>query len=333
MSKKILSVLLAVALIASCFTVLAFAAGNGIGYEEDETYTQAWALSVPVDNGDGTWSVDVTLTANYKVGAIQFEVTNTDNTNVRLTGFALSSAIPTAWNSESNFSNESGIVAIIPEPTEDAVDAIDCVNGVTLGTLTYTVTGDATATIKINNSPKSETNPGGTLIAARMEDGNVVTSTPIVGQVATVGDSRVIGAAQPAADPVLKGVDTGVVDATNFYVYGVPAGANAADYFTVENGTVTFSGNGTGATATVKKEDGTEFKTYTLIIFGDVNGDGAITGADSTVVTLASLGNNIADANYAFAADVNGDGAVTGADSTVVTLGSLGTVVTVNPFA
>ncbi len=296
MSKKILSVLLAIALVASCFAVSAFAIG-GISYEEDETYTQAWALGEPVDNGNGTWSVDVTLTANYAVGAMQFEVTNTDNVNVKLTGFALGERIPELWYAEAtNFSNDSGIVAIIPEPTDDAVDALDCSAGVVVGTLTYTVADGASATIKIAEDAKSATNPGGTLIATRMSDDNVVTGTPIVGQVATVGVERVIGAA-PVAQPTLKVIDgtNGVIDDARGYLYGIDAYnyQTVREVFEVQDGsyeiipsTLSVDGaEGTGAQLVVLDADNNPVKTYTIIIFGDVNGDGLIdSGFDAFLI-------------------------------------------------
>ena len=59
------------------------------------------------------------------------------------------------------------------------------------------------------------------------------------------------------------------------------------------------TGNGTGATLVVKNAASKEFATYTLIIFGDVNGDGAVTGADSSVVKNAALGGEITSNPFA----------------------------------
>ena len=60
MSKKLLSVFVALMMVVSMFAIVA----NAAGYEDDETaaeYTQDWALGEPVDNGDGTYSVDKEL--------------------------------------------------------------------------------------------------------------------------------------------------------------------------------------------------------------------------------------------------------------------------------
>ena len=91
--------------------------------------------------------------------------------------------------------------------------------------------------------------------------------------------------------------------------------------------------NGTGATLVVKNNAGEEFATYTLIIFGDVNGDGEVLALDATKITLASLGAEIAGgAVYEFAADINGDGEILAVDATKVTLASLGAPLTSNPY-
>ncbi len=126
------------------------------------------------------------------------------------------------------------------------------------------------------------------------------------------------------------------------YIFGVDVGGAVEDYFALvdeASGTIEYTAsaggaeNGTGAIVTVKNNNGDITAQYTLIIFGDVNGDGQVTAADSGVVSLASVGSTIAEAEYNMAADVNGDGSITAADSGVVSLGSVGASVTVNPYA
>lgn len=135
-----------------------------------------------------------------------------------------------------------------------------------------------------------------------------------------------------AGDPVLSGVTSGVVDEARGYVYGVPAGAAVADYFSVENGTFTVSGNGTGATLTVYNTSGAEVAVYTLVIFGDVNGDGEVTASDYGSVKNVVLGATLEGA-FAFAADVTGDGEITAADYAAIKNCVLGADLTVNPYA
>ena len=141
------------------------------------------------------------------------------------------------------------------------------------------------------------------------------------------------------ADPVLGGITTGVVDTVNKYVYGVAAGEDVNLFFAVENGTFEMVANeagyknGTGATLVVKDSKGEEVGYFTLVIFGDTNGDGTITAADAGDIKAAALGGEFAMEAYAFAADVNGDASVTAADAGDVKAAALGGDITVNPHA
>lgn len=307
MSKKILSVVLALVFVLSIATT-AFAAG-GYGYEEEgHDYKQTWALSEPVDNGNGTWTVKVSLTANYKVGAIEFTVQNTNPTGVVLKATA-GKDIPEAWNATVGYKNASGKVSINPDPIEDAVDALDCTAGKEVAVLTYTVADGATAQINIKNDPKAATTPGGTLIAARMPDGNVVTSNPVCGQtVVSTGATRNIGAVA-SVPPTLVPVEgtIAVVDTTHTdldadnegttcdgYLLGFDPDNNGAildELFVVEgDGYATVVANDQGmetATGTMVElyDNNDELKaTYVVIVFGDVNGDGAADPIDASAI-------------------------------------------------
>ena len=147
-----------------------------------------------------------------------------------------------------------------------------------------------------------------------------------------------------SSEPVLGGLETGVVDVTNKYVYGVVAGTeDFTEFFSVENGTFEMVANeagyknGTGATLVVKDSKGEEVDHFTLVIFGDVNGDGAILGADKNAVDICLLANSTDTLSEAqvLAADVNGDGDVAGADKNAIDICLLTgdqTTMTVNPF-
>ena len=116
MSKKILSVLVAIMMVASMLSVCAFAASYS--YEDEDTaaeYTQDWALGEPVDNGDGTWSVDVYLTTNYATGPIQFVLTNSDNTVATIEDVILGDAIPADYSATLSVSKSKGKVMIIAD--------------------------------------------------------------------------------------------------------------------------------------------------------------------------------------------------------------------------
>lgn len=296
-TRKILSVVLALVMAVSMLAI-----GASAAYESGDNatnYTQTWALSEPVDNGNGTYSVDVSLKTNYPTGAIQFVITNSDSTVATLKDAKLGSAIPAAYGATINKSASKGKVVIIPTTTEDTITA-QAIDGV-IATLTYTYSGSGSANIAIQNSPKSETNVNGSLIAARMSDGDVVTGDMITGQkVISVGETRTIGAS--AAAPTLAVVEgTGGVidtdrtelnadgDTVTGYIYGVEPEnyESVTDVFEVTgDGSLEVVANdagseaGTGTIVNVLDADGETVETYVLVIFGDIDGDGAITAAD-----------------------------------------------------
>lgn len=345
MSKKILSVMLALVMVVSCVAVSAFA-----GYESEEdakTYTQTWALSEPVDNGDGTWSVDVSLTTNYPTGAIQFVLTNTDNTVAAIKSAKVGAAIPEDYAASISASNATGKVIIVPSTV--GVDTITAaaINGV-IATITYTYSGSGSAKIAIKNDPKTETNAAGSLIAARMDDGDLVTGGLVTGQtVVSVGAERTIGAASEA--PKLAVIDgtIGVIDTTrkiidedngiecDGYLYGVDpydAGETVDTVFEViGDGTMNIVANeagsecGTGTMVQVLDLNGEVVAEYVLIIFGDVDGDGEVTGFDASAMELHEAYMLNDDTGrfltyQAFAGDVDCDGDATGFDASAAEL-------------
>lgn len=132
--------------------------------------------------------------------------------------------------------------------------------------------------------------------------------------------------------------ETGLVTG---YIYGVTAGDDAEDYFALVDdttGTVEWTAseggatNGTGAVATVKDNAGNTVAIYTLVVFGDVNGDAAITAADGNTIKSVALGGSIEAGARELAADVNGDASITAADGNTVKSAALGGNITVNPY-
>ncbi len=146
---------------------------------------------------------------------------------------------------------------------------------------------------------------------------------------------------------------TGVVDVTSEegaeietgYIYGITAGEAVEDYITYEgcyleyvasdlstSGTI----NGTGA---IVKTYSDEAKTkqvgeYTVIVFGDLNGDAGTTGADSQLIMNKVAGNATLSDIQSMAADVSGDKTATGADSQLIMNKVAGNAdLTVNPYA
>ncbi len=336
-TRKILSVVLAVAMIFGS-AVCAFAAYT----PTDTGYTQSWSLADPVAVNETDYTVDVKLTTNYEVGAIEFVITNDNTDGVVLTDVTAGAAI--TYDADVQFKASNGKVMIIPETNVgDTSCPCTVIDGV-IATLTYTLEdASQTANIAIDEAPKGNdpSTIDGTLIALRTKD-VIKNGVGVWGQEVTVGAGKVIGAA--AEDPELAVIEgtAGVIDTTRTdlaeegdglatgYIYGVePENAEAIeDIFEVTGDgylDITPSGSGgeygTGTVVEVKKtSDDTTVATYVLVIFGDIDGDGAITGADAGYAELHdawAFGDDLRIGNPAliFAGDLDCDGDITGADA------------------
>lgn len=345
--RKLTSVLVALMMVVSMFALVA----NAAGYEDEETaaeYTQVWALSEPVDNGDGTYTVDVSLTTNYATGPIQFVLTNTDTAVAAIQSVTLGDAIPETYNATVSVSKAKGKVMIIADTAGvNTIEAVE-IDGV-IATVVYTYAGSGSAEIAIDDNAKSATNVAGTLIAARMSDGDVVTGDPITGQTVTVGDSVIIGGGAAPELAVIDGT-IGVIDTTRTseycddsgyptdegvftgYIYGVePENSETVDsvFEVVGDGYMSIVANeagseaGTGTLVEVYDNSDNLVATYVLVIFGDVNGDGAVDSADSGDIELHDNwayemgpdGMRMGLAYQVFAGDVNVDDSVDSSDS------------------
>lgn len=349
-TRKLLSVVIALMMVVSMFALTANAAYY---YETDENaaqYTQTWGLSEPVKNSDGTYTVNVSLKTNYPTGAIQFVLKNTASTVASIKSVTLGSAIPTSYNATISANKKTGKIAIWSETSSGSAMTATAIDGV-IATVVYTYSGSGSATISIENSPKSASNVAGTLMAARMDNANLVTGNPYTGQtVSSVGNSVTIGSAAKPTLAVIDGKD-GVIDTTRTsqycdgdgfatdedvytgYIYGVePENSETVeDVFEVINGgTMEIVANdagsqaGTGTIVNVKDSSGTVVETYVLVIFGDVDGDGEVGANDSLDIDYHDVymyAKNDAEegrinlAYIAFAADVNLDGSADANDS------------------
>lgn len=310
-SRKVLGALLAVFMVLSVLSISAFAV-ELTGYEEDASYTQSWSLGTPVIVSGTQYKVDVILSTNYEVGPVSFKlegVTSVDDVVVGAGYYA------GALTDKSN----DGRVFMVPDTT-DTVLADSCNNEV-IATVTYT-TNNANGAVTIAKDVKHAGNPDGTLVAARCTAGTVNASGIIVGQTTTVSGELVFevsGEPTPPATATLTGTNGGFVDEARGYVYGVPAEtADVTAYFSTTGyiemvANAAGSKNGTGATLNLYSDSskGTLVKSYTLVIFGDVTGDGAINLQDAgDVQKSANFVTDPLEGAIAFAADVTCDGAV-----------------------
>ncbi|MEI3529765.1 MAG: prepilin-type N-terminal cleavage/methylation domain-containing protein [Bacilli bacterium] len=158
----------------------------------------------------------------------------------------------------------------------------------------------------------------------------------------TNGEYNLIGTKDNKAYKVDKSVklkfktDNGIVDKNNNYVYSFYTDTvdllegygsiELSDFIDVENGSIEFIQNeystySTGAKIILKDKDGKVAQKYTVIIFGDINGDGWTDGSDlSDLDWYLYYGNrDYFLKSYAlFAADVNRDGQITKDDYQII---------------
>lgn len=110
---------------------------------------------------------------------------------------------------------------------------------------------------------------------------------------------------------------TVISDSKRGYIYGLDEGyADIASYVTVTEGTgsaefvPTALGNGTGSVLNIYTIRGALYKSYTIILFGDVNGDCKINGEDSVIVSCIENGMGEYADCVKFATDTDFDDAV-----------------------
>ncbi len=128
--------------------------------------------------------------------------------------------------------------------------------------------------------------------------------------------------------------ENGVIDDENNFVYSFYTEGeerlgyetiNISDYFEVENGILEFEKNSfesdsTGSKIILKDNNGKVMREYTVIIFGDVDGDGYITGFDCSDINLYITNKYSFNKTQIKAADINRDGVITIEDADIVLL-------------
>ena len=106
-----------------------------------------------------------------------------------------------------------------------------------------------------------------------------------------------------------------VVDEANGFIYGIDGNVQLTP--------ATGLSFGTGSLVKLAYPDGS-YKTFTVVIFGDVNGDGLINAIDADICTLVQNWmiewDETEDAALIKAADVNGDGRVDSVDADIISL-------------
>ena len=339
-AKKAISVVLAVVMIAGLFAFGAFAA------DQNATITVS-ASETQVEVG-ATVTVTVAATTDYYAAATSVPVyydtaafdlvpgSVTPSTDLYGTGYT-----DTAINT-----TEAGcvMVAFIPKAGVTAKQ----LNNTTLFTFQLTAKANAQASPIATKADdqKTATNIGGKLYLGAYSTADVNTATvTAVGQEFTLTNTAVTIGSAAAPELVVTEDTTGYIDEARKYVYGVKAGDEATAYFEATNGgsiemVANDAGvtNGTGALLQLKGADGSVLDTYTLIIFGDVDGTGAVDASDTLPImqyVADSVANSLSDVQL-FAADIDASSAVDASDTLPImqyVADSVANALPVNPYA
>ena len=100
-------------------------------------------------------------------------------------------------------------------------------------------------------------------------------------------------------------------------LFGVQPGASTNDVrgkLETNGGTVTLSSEAVGTGTTVTIQSGNMVESYSIVIYGDVDGNGKITAVDYVLVKNHIMGTNRLNGAAYKAADVNRDGSISAVD-------------------
>ena len=346
-NKKIIAIIVAIVLVVSVFAIgtMANTKNTSISISIDKTELSAGQSA----------TVTVTASADYPVATASIPVfydktlVTVSNATATLTGYDVANITTdaTATDHSKIYANtefdSSKYGFVLVTYIGGANDTVTTIEDATILTFTITAKADITgnALIKcITESAKTEDNVAGMLYFGTTTSGTKITSIPEnVENVNVESASSSIMIVDGEAELVAKEGKSPVIDNENKYVYGITPATDIETYFTVKNGTLELVANsagyknGTGAIINIKNSNGTVIDTYTIIIFGDVNGDAGITNADSVAIKGVIAGGSINDAAQAFAANVNGDDGITNADSVAIKGVIAGGTITINPYA
>ena len=345
--NKIIAIIIALALIVSVFVVgtVANTKNTSIAISIDKTELSAGQSA----------TVTVTASADYPVATASIPVfydktmVTVSNATAKLAGYAVAevttdlTAVDSAKIYANTNMNSEKFGFVLVTYIGGANDTVSTIDNKTVLTFTITAKSDVSgdALVKcVTDSAKTDDNVEGMLYFGATTSGTTITSIPENVEGINVSNAS-------ATAEITNGVTelvtientTAVIDAENKYVYGITSGDSVEDYIKVNNGSFELvansSGytNGTGATVKVKNASGTVVDIYTVIIFGDVNGDTAIDNLDYGSVKNATQGASIAGDANTIAADVNGDAAADNLDYGIIKNATQGVSITTNPYA
>lgn len=321
-SKKIISLILAVAMVIGVFAISAFAVAPAA------TITLS-ADNAQVEQGDTiTITVTASATEDFYVGPFGIPV-EYDSTLVTFVSATVANVFGAGTTDYAVNSATAGKVAIAGWPTNASSPVAPNLNGtnVVLATLTFTATADGEAVFAIANDQKTTSNPTGLFYMGSFDGSNPKTATLTeMGQTLTAVSTTVTIGVAGAPELILTAEDNGaVIDRTtqcddyDGYVYGIDTigGEDIADFVTTLVGSVEIveNANGeftTGALIYLKDTSDNVVETYVFVYFGDVTGDGLVDLDDSGAIEAADafIAEIIEGTAEFVAADVTRDGMV-----------------------
>lgn len=337
--NKLIAIIMAVVLVASIFIVgtVANAKNTSVTVSVDKTELSA---------GE-TATVTVKVSADYPVATASIPVfydktlVDVSNATAVLSGYDVKNVTTdaTATDSAKIYANagvdSSKFGFVLVTYIGGAGDTVTTLENAIV--LTFQVTAKSNvsgnAFIKsVTESAKTEENVAGMLYFGTTTNGTKIDSIPenVEGVVLTSATANVT-ITSAGATVVPKDDKETVIDNENKYIYGITPGDNVEDYITVNNGSFEIvanaSGykNGTGATVNIKNSSGTVVDTYTIIIFGDVDGNGKINDSDKAKMNLSILANSTAnmEETQTFAADIDGNYIINDADKATINIAIL----------
>lgn len=334
-AKKVLSLVLAVVMVAATFAFSASAAT-----QQNATFT------VSVDNATVSQGEEITVTVNlttdYYAGPTNVPVYYNHAVFAFVEGSVTGAKIfgETGTDVQSHNDADTGClkVAFIPQTSGGAASA-KTMNG-TLFTFKLRAIANGTSDIGLKpGDQKTATNIGGTLYCGAYDSDQIDNHPATVGQTfAITNTSATVGS---AAKPELQLSETGaangvVIDRTSLcndgagFVYGVNTdlGDVIADALTTPAGSIRVTENefgafSTGATIELLDMGGKVVETYIFIFFGDADGDGSVDGTDLTAVEGIAGWSDFEympgdGTAYSMSLDIDGDGSIDGTDLTYV---------------
>ncbi len=352
--KKLIGIIISVVLVVSLLATVLVVTAN----------TKEASISISVDKAElsagESATVSVSVESNFPVATMSIPVFY-DKTMVdvsepiaTLDDYAVSSAIIDTTSvdtskiyANTDISEEKFGFVLVNYIGEAGAEVPESINSVVL---TFTITAkdnvNGTAAVKcISESQKTDSNVAGMLYFGATITGRTIDAIPenIEKIDLTSAEKSVKITNGGTALEIIDGT-TAVIDRENKYVYGITVGDSVENYFKVNNGTLEIvpspagAKNGTGAILNVKNSSGEIVESYTIIIFGDVNGDGEIKVADVLHMNLCLSSGTATGFSeiQALAADIDGNKEIQVADMLFINLclaAGTNDSLTINPYA